>query len=168
MVKIEDLKRINLLRDMPDNLLEIIAKEAQLSIFSTNREFYHIHDNIDTFYMLVMGQVALTVELAPGIDVIIDTVQSGASFGLSSLVTDTKASSTAVCQEPCEVITLYGKQMLDLFEENRELGYQMMLRMAKHYKKTMENRTQMIMKTLDRHPEFKGKTDDLEELTPIF
>ncbi|THB79882.1 MAG: cyclic nucleotide-binding domain-containing protein, partial [Desulfobacteraceae bacterium] len=63
MVKTEDLKRINILKDMPEHLLEIIAKEAHLSIFSTNKELYRVNDNIDTFYMLSMGQVALKAQL---------------------------------------------------------------------------------------------------------
>ncbi len=168
MVKTEDLKRINILKDMPEHLLEIIAKEAHLSIFSTNKELYRVNDNIDTFYMLSMGQVALKAQLTPDIDVILDTVQSGSTFGLSSLVTDTLTSSTAVCQEPCEVITLYGERMMDLFEENRELGYHIMRRLAMHYKRDMDHRAQMIMKTLDKHPEYKHKIKDLETLTPIF
>ncbi len=43
-----------------------------------------------------------------------------------------------------------------------------MRRLAIQYKRTMDKRTQMIMKTLDKHPEYKNKIIDLDKLTPIY
>ena len=168
MVKIEDLKKINLLNGLPDNLLEIIASEAHVSIYNTDTVLFDTNEDIDTFYMLIMGQVAHKVPLSPDVNIILDTIQSGSTFGIASLVPGTNASSTAVCQEPCEVITLSSKKMTQLFEKHHELGYQVMLRLAQHYKIKLDNRTNMIMKTLDNNPEFKHKIDDIESLTPIF
>lgn len=168
MVKIEDLKKIKLLNSLSDDLLEIIVPEAHLSIYNTDTVLFNTDEDIDTFYMLIMGQVALKVALSPDVDIILDTIQSGASFGVASLVPGTNAASTAVCQEPCEVIKLSSKKMTELFKKHDELGYQVMLRLARHYKKIMDNRTHMIMKTLDDNPEFKHKIADIETLTPIF
>lgn len=168
MVKIEDLKKINLLHDLPDDLLEIMAAEAQLSIYNTDTVLFDTDEDIDTFYMLVMGQVAHKVALSEDVNIILDTIQSGSSFGVASLVPGTNASSTAVCQEPCEVITLSSKKMTQLFKKHHELGYQVMLRLARYYKRILDNRTSMIMKTLENNPEFKNKIDDIETLTPIF
>lgn len=168
MVSISDLKRINLLKELPDHLLDIIASEAQLSIFSTNAELFRINEPVDTLYMLIMGQVALKVSLFPDVEVIIETVQSGSSFGLSSLVTGTMASATALCQEPCEVVTLPGEKMLKLFDDNPELGFHVMRSLAGQYRGLIERRSHMIMKTLDRYPEMKNKIDDLETLTPVY
>ncbi len=168
MVKTEDLKRIRLLADMPEDLLEIIAAKAQVSIFNTNSVLFDKDEDIDTFYLVLMGQVALKVEILPDVDVIIDTLQAGSSFGSSSLTPDAKASYTAVCQEPCELISLSGDTMKPLFKENSKLGFQLMLRLAGQYKANMESRKQMIMKTLDDYPEFKEKIHDLDNLTPAF
>ena len=168
MVKIEDLKKINLLKGLPDSLLEILAPEAHLSIYNTDTVLFDTDEDIDTFYMLIMGQVAHKVSLSPDVNIILDTIQSGSSFGVASLVPGTNASSTAVCQEPCEVITLSSKKMTQLFEKHNELGYKVMLRLALHYKKILDNRTNMIMKTLDTNPELRHKIDDIESLTPIF
>ncbi len=168
MVKIEDLKKINLLNGLADDLLEIMAPEAQLSIYNTDTVLFDTDEDIDTFYMLVMGQVSLKLALSPDVNVILDTIQSGSSFGVASLVPGTNASSRAVCQEPCEVITLGAERMTRLFEEHNELGYKMMLRLAIHYKNIMDNRTAMIMKTLDKNPELKQKILDLETLTPVY
>jgi CRP/FNR family cyclic AMP-dependent transcriptional regulator len=168
MVKIEDLKRINMLKDFSEPLLEIIAKEAQLSIFGTDTQLISINKKIDTFYMLIMGQVAVKTELTPEIDVILDYIQSGSSFGSSALFKGSKASYTAICQEPCEVISLSGARMIQLFEENHELAYNMMRGVSKQYKRHMDGRTRMIMKTLDENPDLKEDIKDIETLTLVF
>ncbi|MFH1156727.1 MAG: cyclic nucleotide-binding domain-containing protein [Pseudomonadota bacterium] len=168
MVKVDDIKRITLFRDMADDMLELLAAEAQLSIYNTGSKLCRINEQVENLYMLIMGQVSLKINLMPDVDLIVDTVQNGSCFGLSSLVTGETASYTAICQEPCEVITLPGIRMIQLFDEHPEMGCQVMLRLALHYKTLMDSRAQMIMRTLDRHPELKGKISDLETLTPAF
>ena len=167
MVKIEDLKRINLLRDFPDHLFEIIANEAQLSIFGEDTHLITVNEKVDTFYMLIMGQVAIKKELTPQIDVILDNIQSGSSFGTSALIKGSRATYTAVCQESSEAITLSGKRMRQLFKENHELAYHMMFGVAKQYKRHLDMRAQMIMKTLDKNPELKEDIKDIENLTLV-
>jgi CRP/FNR family cyclic AMP-dependent transcriptional regulator len=165
MVKVEDLKRINLLKDVPSHLLEIIASEAQLSIFGADTELITLKEEVDTFFMLIMGQVAIKRRLTDDIDVILDYIQSGNSFGSSSMIKGTKASYTAICQETCEVITLSGIRMMELFEQNHELAYYMMSGVAAQYKLSMDRRARMIMETLDNHPDIKDDINDIENLT---
>jgi CRP-like cAMP-binding protein len=168
MVKIQDLKHIHMLEKMPERLLALIGKEAQLSIFSTNTCLFSAGENVDTFFMVMMGQVALTVELNPDMDVILENIQSGRTFGSSALISGGPASYTAICQEPCEIITLSGERMQQLFEINQELGFHLMAGVARQYKQTMDNRAKMIMKTLARHPEMKASIHDIETLTPAY
>ncbi len=168
MVKIEDLKRINMLKAVPDHLLEIIGQEAQLNIYGTDTRLFTVGDKIDTFYLMIMGQVALKVALTEKIDVILDNLQSGRSFGSSALMEGAVASYTAVCQEPCEVITLYGPRLLELFDTNKELAYHLMTGVAGQYKRTMDKRARMIMKTLDEHPDLKVGIQDISKLTPVY
>ncbi|OGR22288.1 MAG: Crp/Fnr family transcriptional regulator [Desulfobacterales bacterium RIFOXYA12_FULL_46_15] len=167
MVKIEDLKRINLLRDIPDHLLEIISREAQLNIYGKDTQLMTIHEKVDTFFMLIMGQVAIKKELTPRIDIIFDFIQSGSSFGTSALMEGSISSYTAVCQEPCEAITLSGLRIRELFKDNHELAYYMLQGAARQYKKKMDIRAKMIIKTLDENPELKGAVHDIENLTPV-
>lgn len=165
MVTIQDLKRITLFSDMPDDLLQVIAARANLSIFSTDTHLFEADEDIDTFYMLLMGQVALTVELTEDIDIILDTVQTGSSFGVSALVEGTRTASSAVCQEPCEVITFSGRDMLQLFSEDSKLGYHVMYRIALHYKHIMNNTANRIMKTMDSRSGFHYGPEDFKNIT---
>ncbi len=167
MVKIEDLRRINMLKGFPDHLFEILAREAQLNIYGVNTQLISIHERVDTFFMLIMGQVAVKKELTPRVDVIFDYIQSGSSFGTSALLEGSTASYTAVCQETCEAITLSGKRIRELFKENHELAYYMLLGAARQYKNKMDIRARMIMKALDENPELKKDIHDIEDLTHV-
>jgi len=167
MVKIEDLKRINLLKDLPDHLLEIIANEAQLSIFGAQTRLISVNEPVNTFFMLIMGQVAIKRELTPKIDVILENIQSGSSFGSSALIKESVATYSAICQESSEVITLSGERTKQLMKENHELAYRMMLGVARQHKKHLDMRAQMIMKTLDKNPELKKDIKDIENLTLV-
>jgi CRP/FNR family transcriptional regulator, cyclic AMP receptor protein len=168
MVKIQDLKQIFMLEPMPEHLLALIGRDARLSIFSTGTCLFRAGEEVNTFYMVIMGQVALTVALNRDIDVILENIQSGRTFGSSALISGGPAAYTAICQEPCETITLSGARMQALFEENHELGFYMMAGVARQYKQTMDSRARMIMKTLALHPEMKASIHDIEKLTPAY
>lgn len=167
MVKIEDLKRINMLRDFPEHLLEIIAREANLTIYGTGTRLATIHKKLDTFYMLIMGQAAVKRALTHEIDIIFGYVQSGSSFGSSAFIEGCTSAYTIVCEEPCETISLSGKRMIELFKENHELAYYMMLGIARQYKKDMDFRANMIMKSLDENPELIDDIHDIENLALV-
>lgn len=157
-----------MLKKVPDHLLAILGQEAQLSIYGADTQLFTVGDPIDVYYMLIMGQVGLKVALNPNVDVILDNLQSGRSFGSSALRHGSKASYTAVCLEPSEVITLYGPRMIELFETNSELAYHMMAGVAGQYKRTMDIRTRMIIQILEKNPELNQRIDDIEQLTPAF
>ncbi|NWH05385.1 Crp/Fnr family transcriptional regulator [Desulfobacter latus] len=157
MIKIEDLKRINMLADMPDHLLKMISEVAQLNIYGKDTLLFSQGENIDLFYMIVMGQVALKVPLDEDIDVIFDILQAGRSLGSSAMLSDAKASYTAICQEPCEIMTLNGKTLQNLFNDNKEIGYYLMAGVAGQYKRTMDRRLRIILKTLEKHPELQHR-----------
>lgn len=157
MIKIEDLKRINMLADMPDHLLKIISELAQLNIYGKDTLLFSQGENIDIFYMIVMGQVELKAPLDEDIDVIFDILQAGRSLGSSAMFSDARASYTAICQEPCEIITLNGKELQDLFNDNKEIAYYLMAGVAGQYKRTMDRRIHTILKTLEKHPELQHR-----------
>lgn len=168
MVRIEDLKQINMLASVPDHVLKIISELAQLNIYGKETLLFSKGENIEIFYMIFIGQVELKVPLFEDIDVILDILQAGRSLGSSALFPGATTSYTAVCQEPCEFITLNGKVLQALFNENKELAYYLMAGVAGQYKRTMDRRARMILKTLEEHPELKHRIRDIDELTPVY
>ncbi len=167
MVRVEDLRKIHLMKDMPQELLAKVASEAQLNIYSAGTVLFRFNENIEYFYMVLMGQVALQVELQPELTVILTSVNSGYAFGVSSLVSGARAASTAICKETCELITLPVDKLTRMFEEDKRLGFEFMYRLAKLFQQIMANRTRMIMRALDQHPEAMDRLGDLGHLAPV-
>ncbi len=164
MVKIEDLKRINMLSQMPDHLLEILSQDAHLNIYGKNTRFFTVGEKINTFYMMIMGQVAFKVALNDDIDVIFENLQSGRSFGSSAVIKNARATYTAESQEPCEMITLSGRGLVEKFASNPELAYHFMIGMAGQYKRTMDKRAIMLIKTLEERPDLRQDVDDIDDI----
>ena len=50
MVKIEELKRINMLANVPDHVLKMICEPAQLNIYSRDTLLFSKGENIEIFY----------------------------------------------------------------------------------------------------------------------
>ena len=168
MVKLQDLKRINMLKNMPDHLLELLADEAMLSIYGTQTRLFTVGEHVEYFYMINMGQVALKVSLNPDVDVILDLFQAGRSFGSCSFLEDSTASYSAECEEPCEIITLEGARLKELFQTNHELAYHLKAGVARQYRQTLDKRANMIMKTLALHPELRDGIKDIKTLTLVY
>ena len=167
MVTLSDLKRINLLKDVPEHLLEILAREAQLSIFGEGTQLITDKQLSQDFYMLVMGQVAIKQKLTNDIDIIFAHIQSGASFGIPALLKNSVACYSAVCQESCEVITISSERILRLFDENNELAYYILKGAASQYKQNMDQRAQMVMKVMEENPELRDNIDEIDTLTLV-
>ena len=147
------------MKGLPEHLLKILVEEAQLSIFGAGSVLIRDNDAADIVYMLVMGQVEIKQQLTEDVDVIFALVQSGATFGVPALLEGQLSSYTAVCQEPCEVITISGQRLRELFETNHELAYYMFIGAANQYKNNMHRRAQMVMKVVDQNPELKETLD---------
>ncbi len=161
MVKIEDLKRIDILRDMPSHILEIIAKEARVQILGKGTELFHAGHRNETFYMMTMGQVALKLDLTRDIDVTFENLQGGDAFGLLSLVQDAVSSYSAVCQEACEVLVLEAPRMFELFEQNREFAFYMIRGVAKQYQRLMHKRANMTINTIKTNPDLQSGMEEV-------
>jgi CRP-like cAMP-binding protein len=168
MVDKRELRRMHLLKDMPDAMLDKIAQAGQLRIFSADTVLFQQGDNLEYFYMILTGQVILEVEATPNVSLALGTVRPGYSFGISTFIPGATSSSTAVCIEPCELISLSGRTMTELFQQDWDLGYNFMLRLVRVFKSVMDHRTMLFLKTLQNHPDLLNIFRDLGHWAPAF
>ncbi len=168
MVNLDDLRRIDILRDMPFHILDKISKEARICILEKDSLLFQTGGRNEIFYMLTMGQVALRLELTEDIDVIFENLQGGNAFGLLALVKDAVSSYSAVCQEACEVITLKAPRMFELFEEDAELAFYMTKAIASQYQLLMQKRAKMTLQTLETNPDLQSGREDVGNLPRFY
>ncbi len=168
MISKQELRRMYVLRDIPDKDLEKIAAVAKLQLYSADSVLFRQNEELDYFYMVLSGQISLSIDVVSDVSIILGTVRPGYSCGISAFIPGSRSSSTAVCDESCELICLSASRMQALFEQDWDLAYHFMYRMVRIFKSVMDHRTSIFLKSLENHPEIQKELKDLDHLAPIF
>jgi len=160
MVSLNDLKKILLLSNFEDSLLEKLAAPAQLRIFGEKAVLFVEGQEADTFYMLLNGKVLLEKAASETVKISLEAVKPGYSFGWSALLTGASYTSYAICAEPCELITFQGNELRKMMEENLLLGRRIMERTLEITMVRLQKRTEQFLKTLRQHPDMERLFSD--------
>ena len=164
MVDIKDLKKINFMKDLSDEVLEKVATVAQLENFDEETILIRQDQNQHLVYMLVSGTIYLNCRASRGQSLTLDELRAGQTFGLSSLLDNSPATYTAICAEDSRVITISSAQMLNLFSSDYAAGFQVMQRVVSLFKNRMNRHTQHFLQALSTHSDIGGQQ---EGVTPI-
>lgn len=162
MVPRNDLKRIYMLSDMPENMLDRLADIAHLYIYSANMNLFESGENLKHFYMVLTGQVSLSIDLVTDVSITLGTVGQGHACGVSAFIPESRSSSKAVCDEPSELIVLSADEVFALFEEDWDLAYQFTSRIVRLFKAIMDHRTSIFLKTLKNNPQVQKSLQQTE------
>jgi len=156
MVSAEELKKIYLVQHLDEAELEKIRALCSIRIFSEKAVIFEQDQDADAFYMLLKGKVLLEVELTENIMISLGSVKPGYSFGWSSLFRGSKYTSSAICSEPSEVISLPADKLIDLMEKDPVLGYKLMKGALEILRNRLTKRTDQFLKTLRMHPDIQS------------
>jgi CRP-like cAMP-binding protein len=168
MISKQELRRMYVLKDIPERDLERIAEVAQLQIYSADSILFRQNEELKYFYMVLSGQISLSIDVVSDVSIILGTVRPGYSCGISAFIPGSRSSSTAMCDESCELICLSAARMSELFEQDWDLAYHFMYRMVRIFKSVMDHRTSIFLKSLENHPDIQRELKDLDHLAPIF
>ena len=155
MVDKHELRRISLIEDMPDSMLEVLGGAGTLKLFSEGTRLFSEGQVLDQIYMVLTGTILLEVQPDPDVIITLDSLESGACFGLSSMIPGGASQSSALCAETCELICFPAQELLTLLEEHQDLGYQFMYRIMQIFKARMDHRTRLFLRALQNHPELQ-------------
>ncbi len=157
MVSINDLKRINFIKELPDEILEKIGTVAQLETFDEEALLVRQDQAQHLIYMLVSGTVFLNCRGTGGKAYTLDELSPGQTFGVSALLDNSPATYTAICAEECTLVTLASAQMLQLFKSDYTIGYTVMQRVVEKFKTRMNLHTTQFLASLANHPAVAGQ-----------
>ncbi|MCP4020624.1 MAG: Crp/Fnr family transcriptional regulator [Desulfobacteraceae bacterium] len=155
MVENDILKKIFFLNDLSHDILEKIGGIAQLQIFDEETTLFRQNQKQTLLYMLVKGKVFLNSRSEHGHSLTLDEVLSGRTFGVSALFGEDFSTFTAVCVEESQIVTISGEQMLNLFEQDHQVGYALMGRIVQLFKARKDKHTRQFLNTLATHPEMQ-------------
>ncbi len=155
MISFGDLKKINILRNLSDQMLEKMQSMAQLHIFGDRSVVFREGQEAEYFFMLLKGKLLLEVEASETIMISLGAVKPGYSFGWSALFPESAYTSYAICVEPCEVVAVPGDKFLDLLEEDHNIGYRVMENVVEILKRRLDRRTGQFIETMKKHPDIQ-------------
>ncbi|MBW2021324.1 MAG: cyclic nucleotide-binding domain-containing protein [Deltaproteobacteria bacterium] len=156
MISIDELRKIHLVQALEDAELEKLRPLCNVTIFSEKATIFEQGQDADHFYMLFKGKVLLEVELAENIMISLGSVKPGYCFGWSSLFRGSKYTSSAICSEPSEVISLPADKLISLMEKDPVVGYKLMKGALEILRNRLTKRTDQFLKTLRMHPDIQS------------
>ncbi|MBW1787805.1 MAG: Crp/Fnr family transcriptional regulator [Deltaproteobacteria bacterium] len=156
MVAYDDLRRIYLLEDLTDDMLGRMLPFTQLRIFGEESVVYNEGDPAEAFFMLKKGKLLLEVAVSTSVNISLGSIKPGYAFGWSALFSGGAYASSAVCVEPCEVLSIPGKEMVDILDGNHTIGYRVMEGIVRILKRRLERRTEQFLTTLRTHPDIEN------------
>ncbi len=156
MIDKETLTQILLFQDLPEATLDKIAHEASLDDYPEGTLLFYQNRDLSDFYMLLSGQVVLKAQSPAGEILTLERVAPGSCFGFSAFMGESRSSFNGVCAEKCRIISISGERILQLCEQDGDLGYAFMLKVVKLFKSRMEKHTIYFLNSITNHPEIKA------------
>ena len=162
MVSVDDLKKILLVQNLPDETLEEIVPHMQKREFRDGDIVFDQGQTAHNFYMLARGKVLLEIRITEGVSIHLGSVKAGYSFGWSALLGDAY-TSYALCSEPCEILWVPGTSLVELFDKEPAIGLVVMTKVCGIIKRRLERRTNQFLKMIRMHPDMAKLLDAMPD-----
>ena len=131
MISLELIRRYPFFAGLNLDQMTSLAKTAKEESVEAGHYFLREKDQTQYLYFLIEGNVSIVLKL-PGQnrEIVVATVGPGDVFAWSALVPPHTATADVKATEPCHVIAIDCRQLLDIFEGDPRFGYLMMTRAA--------------------------------------
>ena len=133
MISLEFLENVQVFEDLNDDQLTRIQKHCQEAKFSRGDNIFNAGEKPQYLWVVMEGQVALQWS-TPGRSALpestISRLSESMTFGWSSLVPPYSYRLSAYCAtRTCKVMQVDRDALIQLFENDAELGYKVMLKL---------------------------------------
>lgn len=128
--RIDKMRQLDFFRDYSEEHLAKLAAISQVAQFHARQQIFHEHDPAKNVYLIVRGKVSLVI-CSPKVGCRqIGEASEGELIGWSPLLGRPLLSDTATTTTDVEAIVLDGAALLNVCNEDHDLGYQFMCRVA--------------------------------------
>ena len=109
----EDLLRsVELFKNLPQELIEKISGVAEYQAFPKDKTIIHQGDQADSFYQIISGSARVFRVSDDGVNVTLNILEPGDSFGEMALLTGEPRSASVETQEACGLLVI-SKEAFD-------------------------------------------------------
>lgn len=129
MVSTEILKGFGLFGGLSETELAGIARLCRERTHESGSVIFTIGGSATDVYLLKTGKVDIQIEFKiyeQEIRATVYTVGKGEIFGWSALVPPHRLTASARCQGKADVIMINGKELIEILEKDKRIGYVVM------------------------------------------
>ena len=132
----ESLRRVTLFASLSDDQLRDLARVARRHRYDRDEVIFYQDDPGDSLYIILTGQVKVSVSSADGQEAILVIMEQGESFGEFALLDDQPRSATIETTQPTEVLALRKDDFHRLLRQHPEMAIQLLRVMTKRLRDT--------------------------------
>ncbi len=150
MITKDTLAQFELFRDVPAEVLELIAEIAQDVFVQKGHFVFREGEKAEHVHLLVNGSIALRVQLTskPAFVTVSIVAQPYQTLGWSGLVPPHHYTASAYCEEDTHLIAIPAQPLLEILANHPEAGFKVMLRVTEIIADRLRNSRQALLKTL--------------------
>jgi CRP/FNR family transcriptional regulator, cyclic AMP receptor protein len=158
MITVQDLRRVVVLGNFSDPMLQSFLPLVRLLHFSEGEVVFREKEPAEHFFFLKTGKVLIEQRLSEKITVSIDSIKPGYSFGWSAVLGGdiepySRYTSDAICVESSAVLAVNGDELRDLLDNDHTMGYLFTRRLNRVIKQRLVHRTEQFLRIIRQHPD---------------
>ena len=131
--------------------LHLLAVSALEMKFEAGATIFDEGSPANRFYLILAGRVVLSSEMEDRNVIPIQTLGPGDDLGWSWLFPPYSLHFSAHALEPTTAIFFYGTRLREQCEQDHELGYQLMKRIAEVATQSLRATQRRLMQYIDKH-----------------
>ncbi len=134
MATIREIEELEVFSDFNAEQMTKLSLIAQIKKYKKGRKVYLSRHRANRVFVVVAGKVDLRV-LDPGVEVGVSfgAFGNGKLFGGSSLLKLQEYTVTALCEKDCELLVMESNALIELMDQDHELGCKLMKKVAGIY-----------------------------------
>lgn len=150
MVESALLAKFPLFQDVSPAILEKIARISEEISLKEGETVFREGQVADKMDFLLKGSIALRVNIMskPDSVTVSYVAKSNECFGWSGIVPPYHYTATAYCDEDTRILSVRGKEFMEIISENPADGFKIMQRIAEIVSDRLRNSRQALLKTL--------------------
>lgn len=133
--------------NIPDILPETLAKLdkiCELKHYAANDIVYREHEESRHLFVIVSGQVDVQYLLKDGRRLTLDNCTVGDYLLWSAVIPPYKTNSIGICRVATDLLSVDGKELLRICDEDPSFGYKVMSRVASVIRRRLQASRQQL------------------------
>lgn len=132
----EALRRVPLFGSLNAQQIQEVARVARRHRYARDEVVFYQGDAGDTFYVILSGQVKVSVSSAEGQEAILVMLDSGESFGEFALLDEQPRSASIQATRPTDVVALRKDDFQRLIKQSPDIAISLLKVMTKRLRDT--------------------------------